>query len=87
MEYVLSRMTDKSDTHPVDLDEEDEVDKLDVIIGQSGCAAELEASKECQFEHGDWRMCRDTTQKLKECMERQQEARFERLQDFKNKQK
>ena len=66
--------------------EEDEVDKLgkyhinwnklvlliflDVIIENSGCAKELEQSKECYFDHKDWRKCRDTTQKLKECMER-----------------
>jgi len=60
--------------------EEEEVDKLDVIIENSGCAKELEQSKECYFDHKDWRKCRDTTQKLKDCMERQHKAKSELFQ-------
>jgi hypothetical protein len=66
-------------------DEEDEVDKLDVIIENSGCAKELEESKDCQFEHNDWRKCRDTTQKLKDCMQKEQEQRAQKL--YKHQQK
>ena len=37
------------------MSEEDEFDKLDHIIQQSGCQEELEASKMCHFETKDWR--------------------------------
>ncbi|CAG5087656.1 Oidioi.mRNA.OKI2018_I69.PAR.g11596.t1.cds [Oikopleura dioica] len=61
--------------HP---EEDEEFDKLDHILEQSGCLKELEESKECQYTHNDWRKCRETTQKLKDCMMKQQLERMNR---------
>ena len=60
---------------PDEENDAEEVDKVDQIIDQSGCAKELYESKECQFKHRDWRACRDTTQKLKDCMIKMQQNR------------
>lgn len=58
-----------------DEDGEEEFDKLDHIINSSGCAKELELSKECFFDKKDWRLCTATTEALKKCMEAQQTER------------
>ena len=55
-------------------EEDDEFDKLDHIIESSGCAKELELSKECFFERKDWRLCTETTEALR--------TLFERLRSF-----
>ena len=56
-------------------EENDEFDVLDHIIDKSGCREELEASKMCHFEMKDWRLCKETTNALKECMMREQQMR------------
>jgi aminoglycoside N3'-acetyltransferase len=54
-------------------------DKLGIIKNDFGCATELEESKECQFTYRYLRMCRDSTQKLKNCIEKQQKIRAEKI--------
>ena len=56
-------------------DDDDEFDKMDHIINSSGCAEELYDNKECFMEKKDWRLCKESTDKLKECMQRQQQLK------------
>ncbi|XP_064926545.1 cytochrome c oxidase assembly factor 4 homolog, mitochondrial [Columba livia] len=61
--------------NPPPLEEDEDEDPVDAMIGRTGCLAQHRALQECMAQRQDWRHCQAQLRAFGECMERRQRPR------------